>query len=703
MSSSGRSDPAKPLAYICAGLTVLHSQGASPALHTLQFATVPAQRIIAVSPDQAFGDQLATALSLAGAVETHRTLDSIGKAQLQAPLWVIHFDGALIDSAGSILRRLGDDSRVIAVLPRANLSSVVGLMQTSERVVGMMAAEDLDPSQLSAMAARILTGDIFGLEQLVIPGTQIHSHVVADYEDKARCIAQVADFAELLGVPRKYDAPIEQCLDEMLMNALYDAPVDEHGKSIFADVPTKTRVTLRIVQPVLVQYACDGKQFVISVRDAFGSLERARLLRVLHKCLHAKEQIDRKAGGAGVGLYMMVNSSTTVYFSVVPGAATAAVCMFDLEAPQLQLAQFGCFVEQRDLAGRLTTGPSPRMPAGVLPPVVRSRAAIRALRARIAVITAAIAAIVAIGIVAWPRIFVVVSKTTAVTFTTIPKGATIEIEGRHAGTATQGTLSVDDLEIGHDYPVVVRLDGYEPRRTVVQPHAGANELRIELQPIVPRVELDSEPTGASIEIDGKLLGGTPLTVTSLVPGREVAIVFKRAGYRAATARLQVPRAGETKRLVQPLEVSDEFVRVHFVSVPSGAQLIELGTPTTAGASRTYTPADVFVEANKVQRFMLTMPGHVPLVIEPFTPARGAGVLEKGGPLIEGASLHLEATRDGKVTVVGARHCQDVAVPVDCTLAPGTYVVEYVGPNNVKATHTVKLTDEASAFKFELAN
>jgi len=91
-----------------------------------------------------------------------------------------------------------------------------------------------------------------------------------------------------------------------------------------------------------VQYACDGTQFVVGVRDAFGTLERDTVLRYLHKCLHSEQQIDRKTGGAGLGLYLMASSATDVYFNVLPGVATEAVCAFDLESPRLQLLSFGC-------------------------------------------------------------------------------------------------------------------------------------------------------------------------------------------------------------------------------------------------------------------------------------------------------------------------------------------------------------------------
>ena len=331
-----------------------------------------ARRIIAVSPDKALGKQLATALKAAGgAVDLHATIEDLGKSDIQAALVVLHLDGEQASAAAELLPRLTGDAKVICILPRANLAAVVDTMQASDRVIALMVAENFDGRELAAMATRVLSGDIFGLEKMIHWGTQVHSQLVGDYQEKSLCISQISEFAELMGVRRKYRESIEQCVDEMLMNALYDAPVDDQGQPVFSEIPTKTRISLRVEQKVVVQYACDGKQFVVSVRDAFGTLERATVLRYLHKCLHAEQQIDRKVGGAGLGLYLMVNSATNVLFNVLPGVATEVVCVFDLETPKLQLEELGFFHEKIDAAGRLATGPSKRLPGGASHPVER--------------------------------------------------------------------------------------------------------------------------------------------------------------------------------------------------------------------------------------------------------------------------------------------------------------------------------------------
>jgi len=660
---------------------------------------VLARRIIAVTPDKAFGKQLAVALKAAGgSVDTHLALDGLGHGEINAALMVIHLDGEMAAAAPLLIPRLPAGARVIVVLPRSNLAAVVDVMQSYEIVAGVMVAEDFDMKLLSAMATRVLAGDIFGLEKHIAWGTQTHSFLVGDYQEKSLCIAQISEFAESMSVRRKYRESIEQCLDEMLMNALYDAPVDEQGRQIFSDIPTKTRISLRVEQKVVIQYACDGKQFVIGVRDAFGRLERATVLRYLHKCLHSEQQIDRKTGGAGLGLYLITNSSTGVYFNVLPTVATEAVCTFDLESPKIQLESFGFFVEKIDAAGRLVSGPSKRLPAGAVQhPVERRQPAERTTsRALITMLSLAIVAVLGlVTFAAWPRL--VGTARTTVQIHTVPPGAVIEVEGRNVGTATDGSLIVKELEVGRAYPVVARLEGYEPRQAVIQPHDGTNPVTLELRALAATMVIDSVPTGASIEIDGKQVGVTPVTLRTLTPGAPATLTFKKNGYHDAVAKLTVPGPGKETAVMQPLSVSEELARVKFVSEPPGAQVVQNGQ-LVAGA---ITPCELLVEAGKTTRFMLTMPHKIPAMLAPLTPPRGADDIELNGKLLDGTTLRLKSNVDGRFRVSGAPHCQDLSVPSDCVVSPGAHLIEIVVPQAPRIARNVLVKQKDMEVKFEL--
>jgi hypothetical protein len=630
---------------------------------------VLARRIIAVSPDKAFGKQLAVALRAAGgAVDAHASVEELGSGQIQAALVVVHLaEDASSVAARGLIERLIADTRLIAILPRSNLAAVVDLMQASARVAGLLVAEDFDSRQLSAMATRVLAGDIFGLEKLVPWGTQIHNALVGDYQEKSLCIAQVSELAETMGVRRKYREPMEQCLDEMLMNALYDAPVDEQGQQIFSEIPTKTRISLRVEQKVVVQYACDGKRFSIAVRDAFGTLERDTVLRYLHKCLHAEQQIDRKIGGAGLGLYLMTNSSTEVYFNVLPGVATEAVCVFDLEQPKLQLTSFGFFAEKIDAAGRLAMGEIRRLPANVSHPVERRAQPAASRRGVIAILLAAIAVVLGLVVmVVWTRLSG--PELAAVAITTTPNGATLEIEGKHAGTTTEGGLLVRGLEIGRAYPVVARLEGHEPRAAIIQPRDASSAVTLELKALPATVVFESVPTGASVEIGGQPTGTTPLTLSSLPPGSTQEVRFAKPGYQPVVTQLAVPKAGKELHLVQPLAISADLARVMLVSDPPGASVIQNGQ-LLAGM---LTPIEVLVVANKPVRFTLAMPGKVPAQIPAFSPS---GLAERTVKLVDGAPVRVRASVTGTGSIAGAPHCQALPVPFECMLAPGRYVLE----------------------------
>jgi hypothetical protein len=657
---------------------------------------VLARRIIAVSPDKAFGKQLATALKAAGgAVDLHPSIDELGSGELQAALVVLHLDGEHATAAAELLPRLSGDTRVICILPRSNLAAVVDTMQASDRVAGLLTTENFDSRELSALATRVLSGDIFGLEKMMHWGTLVHSQLVGDYQEKSLCISQISEFAELMGVRRKYRESVEQCVDEMLMNALYDAPVDDNGQPLFSEIPTKTRISLRVEQKAVVQYACDGKRFAVSVRDAFGTLERGTVLRYLHKCLHAEQQIDRKVGGAGLGLYLMVNSASCVLFNVLPGVATEVVCVFDLEMPKVQLEQIGFFYEKIDAAGRLAAGPSQRLPgaghpierrrsrdSGPPPPTGPSPIVVRVLAGAI------FAMCVLIGFVAWPRI-TGGKKTGVLEVTTVPKGAQIELEGHNVGTTSAGTLAINDLELGRAYALSVKLDGYAPKQQVVQPRTGTTQLTIQLDALAPTLVLDTTPTGAAVTADGQDLGQTPLTLTTFKPDTSVTLTFKKTGYQDAVAKIDVPGPGKELRLVQPLAVAAEFARVKLTSEPSGATVTQNGI-LLAGVT---TPAEILVEAGKPIRFEVAMPHKVPVVIDNFTPGRGADGIKKHVKLVDGYTVHIETSIDGRIDVPNQPQCQALSTPADCVLAKGTYTLDFVGQSNAHVVKKIAVTDK----------
>lgn len=305
-----------------------------------------AKGVLAITPDRELGKTLKVALTAAGAESTTVVAPSeIPRGPIEAALVVLHQPDDIKGGVSRVASRLVNGSQMIVILPRGDLAATVAALQSHDRVAGVLNADNIRTQEVTAMATRLLFGDIFGLEKVLPWGAHIHSIDVGDYDEKSAAIQKVSQFAASIGVRRKYRESIEQCCDEMLMNALYDAPVDASGKPLAAD-PGKKRTALKGNDRAIIEYGCDGHRFAVAVRDRFGRFERSVLVRYLDKCLHSAEQIDKKVGGAGLGLYLMSHSATSLMFNVQPGVATECVCTFDIGATKVKLEQLAVFNEQ---------------------------------------------------------------------------------------------------------------------------------------------------------------------------------------------------------------------------------------------------------------------------------------------------------------------------------------------------------------------
>ena len=161
---------------------------------------------------------------------------------------------------------------------------------------------------------------------------------------------------------RQVRTQIGAVCEELLMNALYDAPVDAAGRPIFADVDPHDRKGTHSPRPVSIRYAATDSHFAIAVRDRFGRLAKNTILSYIEKCISSPVQIDRKTYGAGLGLYLVANAAASYIVNVAYGIATEVVCTFDRGAKS-PLRLLGMFVHPGG-AEMLKQGPTPETAAG---------------------------------------------------------------------------------------------------------------------------------------------------------------------------------------------------------------------------------------------------------------------------------------------------------------------------------------------------
>ena len=123
-----------------------------------------------------------------------------------------------------------------------------------DRVNHVVVGDELDHG-VFVTAQKLLTGDIFGIEKYLPEGTPVHYARLRDFEGRGKAIETVLDFAEESKMRRQVRSAIGQVCEELLMNALYDAPVDADGKPVFAEVDPHDRTKTRSPRPVSIRYA----------------------------------------------------------------------------------------------------------------------------------------------------------------------------------------------------------------------------------------------------------------------------------------------------------------------------------------------------------------------------------------------------------------------------------------------------------------
>jgi CRP-like cAMP-binding protein len=176
-------------------------------------------------------------------------------------------------------------------------------------------------------------------------GAQFHKVDVSNSSQRENIIDRVNEYFAGFGIRKNFLARLSVVAEEMLMNAIYDAPVDENGKAKYNHLDRQVEVQLGQEEQARFFYGSDGSILAVGIWDPFGAFKRKDLIEHLVRCYSGNpEEADRgDKGGAGRGLHQMVEHSDLVTFTVLNGISTQVFAFFHLDplkedyGPRLQL------------------------------------------------------------------------------------------------------------------------------------------------------------------------------------------------------------------------------------------------------------------------------------------------------------------------------------------------------------------------------
>ena len=158
---------------------------------------------------------------------------------------------------------------------------------------------------------------------------------VVSTEHRDQVVLKVHRFVTRLGASNRVGEMLGELAHELLMNAMFDAPVDEVGNPKYA-LDRKANLSLAEHERPIFRMASDGARLAVQVIDPFGGLKRFHVFGGLERAL-SQGELDQSYGGAGLGLAMCHNATVAMFYDVIRGQKTEVTGIFDLN---LNLREF---------------------------------------------------------------------------------------------------------------------------------------------------------------------------------------------------------------------------------------------------------------------------------------------------------------------------------------------------------------------------
>jgi hypothetical protein len=177
--------------------------------------------------------------------------------------------------------------------------------------------KDAASSLISLAIRRIAQRDMVRIVDYLQPGSTMHAVQVTSSDQKETIIntleASIQGEGDEVEILRQKGALLA---DEMLENALYDAPRGENGRSLFAKgesraIPPEENIEFR--------FGFDGTTLAMEVEDNWGSLSPQIVLE--HLARGQEEMLDPDSLG-GRGLYIIWQFIDHLHIHINPGRNT---------------------------------------------------------------------------------------------------------------------------------------------------------------------------------------------------------------------------------------------------------------------------------------------------------------------------------------------------------------------------------------------
>jgi len=197
--------------------------------------------------------------------------------------------------------------------------------------------------EMSITALKLIRGEIWGLEKYLAWGVEVRTMDLTDAAERTVAVQALDADVHAAGFGARVAAQATLIADELISNALYNAPVDASGQRYAADIVRHGTRPLSGREQVKLRYACDARYLAIEVTDMFGTLDRSMILRCLAKAGgHMIQNVSMNTRGAGIGIATVYGTCNHLVFNLEPGVRTEVIALIDVRFRPAELSNAVC-------------------------------------------------------------------------------------------------------------------------------------------------------------------------------------------------------------------------------------------------------------------------------------------------------------------------------------------------------------------------
>ncbi|HSD90421.1 MAG TPA: hypothetical protein VLB44_22995, partial [Kofleriaceae bacterium] len=98
--------------------------------------------------------------------------------------------------------------------------------------------------ELTVTVQKLIRGDLFGAEKYLLWGTELHTHHITKASQRAQIVAQLSEDVKARGQSVRVAQMAMLVADELISNAVHNAPVDEAGAHFRRDTARDVEIEL---------------------------------------------------------------------------------------------------------------------------------------------------------------------------------------------------------------------------------------------------------------------------------------------------------------------------------------------------------------------------------------------------------------------------------------------------------------------------